>query len=670
MSEMNSVKWHFREMLRTEVNENIELGELLPDEATDSRLVREVIQNSLDASVSRRIKGGRRSRNNPVKVRFSLAGLSNPLPAERANDYFDGLVEHLIDVEGLDEQVRTVARVGMLTEHVVPFIVIEDAGTMGLQGNPGLHDDPPANSTSSEDFYWFFRNVGRSGKGATENGSWGLGKWAMPATSGASSIFALTTTDQDTLLMGQCVLKEHHLNGAKYAPYGYWSQPEQDGFAMPLRTSDPQHRPIIDKFIEDFDLRWRDKSGLSVVIPFPRGVDLEDEDFQSINTLTIANAVVHNYFYPIVRGWLEVSIDGEEGEMPVTIDAKSIRDVVGALNPTDGGQWTIESYRRIFDMVDETSDVDTDAFTVLSRPPRADDDYDHADDLRSLKSRYDAGELLPFTINTQVRPKGENEVGTSFNIFLRKHPELEIGHDYFVRGTLSIPKMDYIKNYHALALVVVDEKERLAEMLRDSEPAAHSMWRPQAKRVRDRWVAPQRRINAVRDSVKNMLFFLEGQPSGLQKDAFLDLFALTGAEMAAESGGESGPGTRSKRFDKKIKPGPPSPFTISATKGGVSIHASKQAIELPNQIVVRAAYDVPRGNAFAKFNENDFAFRGKNGLHVKLVGGEILEDDPAAPIGANAVQLKVKDRENFSFRITGFDEFRDVVVKIDSDDRI
>ncbi len=668
---MTQIKWHFRKMQRTEVNENIELGELLPDEATDARLVREVIQNSLDASVSKRIKGGRRSKNDPVKVRFSLAGLSDPLPVERANDYFDGLGEHLIDVEGLDEQVRSVASVGTLTENVVPFIVIEDAGTMGLQGNPGLHDDPPANSTSSEDFYWFFRNVGRSGKGATDNGSWGLGKWAMPATSGASSIFALTTTDEDTLLMGQCVLKKHYLNGTKYAPYGYWSEPEDDdGFAMPLRKSDPQHRSIIDKFIEDFDLRWRDKSGLSVVIPFPRGVDLEDEDFQSINTRTIANAVVHNYFYPIVRGWLEVSIDGEEGEMPVIIDAKSIRDVVGALNPTDGGQWTIESYRRIFDMVGKTSDVEGDAFTVLSQPPLADDDYDHADDLRSLKSRYDAGELLPFTINTEVRPKGGDEVGTSFNVFLRKHPELDIGHDYFVRGTLSIPKMDYIKNYQALALVVVDEKEGLAEMLRDSEPAAHSMWRPQAQRVRDRWVSPQRRINAVRDSVKNILFFLEGQPSGLQKDAFLDLFALTGAEIAAESEGEAGRGTRTKRPKKKIKPGPPSPFRISATKGGVSIRASKQATEFPNQIIVRAAYDVPRGNAFAKFNENDFAFRGKNGLRVKLEGGEILEDDPTTPISANAVRLKVKDRENFSFGVTGFDEFRDVVIKIDPDDRI
>ena len=670
MSEMNSVKWHFREMKRDEMNENIELGELLPDEPTDARLVREVIQNSLDASVSKVNGDGQRSKETPVKVRFSLAGLANPLPAERANDYFRGLGEHLVDVEGLDEKVRSLADIGMLTENVVPFIVIEDAGTVGLQGSPALDDDPPSNSASNEDFYWFFRNVGRSGKGATDNGSWGLGKWAMPATSGASSIFALTTTNEDILLMGQSVLKKHNVNGTKYAPYGYWSLREEDGFAMPLRMSDPQHRPIIDKFIEDFNLRRRDRSGLSVVVPFPRDVNLEDQEFSAIGTDAIANAVVHNYFYPIVRGWLEVSVDGESGKYPLTINAETIRDVVSNLESTDGGQWTAESYRRIFDMVDNASRVDDDAFIHLSRPPIADDDYDHADDLRSLKGRYDSGELLPFTIETQVHPKGADEVGTSFNVFLRKHPELDIGHDYFIRGTLSIPKMDYIKNYHALALVVVDEKERLAEMLRDSEPAAHSMWRPQAVRVRERWVSPQRRINSVRDTVKNILWHLEGRPSGLQKDAFLDLFALTGAETAAATGGESGDGTRTKGFNGEIKPGPPSPFTISATKGGVSIRASKQAKELPDQIIVRAAYDIPRGNPFAKFNENDFAFRDKNGLRIKLDGGEILEDDATSPIGANAVRLKIKDHGNFSFGITGFDEFRDVVVKIDPEERI
>ena len=36
---------------------------------------------------------------------------------------------------------------------------------------------------------------------------------------------------EDILLMGQSVLKKHNVNGTKYAPYGYWSLREEDGFA-------------------------------------------------------------------------------------------------------------------------------------------------------------------------------------------------------------------------------------------------------------------------------------------------------------------------------------------------------------------------------------------------------------------------------------------------------
>ena len=667
MSEMNSVKWHFREMARTEMNQDIELGEFFSDERINDRLVREVIQNSLDASIAKKLSG-KRTIEEPVRVRISLDGLANPLPIDRAAVYFAGLSEHLSDIEVLDYDVRRRAQEGTLHDSDVPFVVIEDSGTTGLLGAPEQSEDPPQGSTGSNDFYWFFRNVGRSGKGATDNGSWGLGKWVFPDASGARAFFALTTTSEDTLLMGHTVLKEHNADGLKFAPYGYWSDPDDEGFAMPLRLSNPEHRPVIEQFISDFGLSMRDEPGLSVVIPFPRVAAPNESSAYGTDTRELVKAAVHNYFYPIVLGWLEVSIVGAPGEFPVDITAGGIRDVVNGLDTAGAGQWTAESYRRIFQMLEETTSFGDDDFIVLTSPPAADDDYVHADELKELRGRYENGELLAFRVRTQVRPKNEDEIPSEFVVYLRQHADLEVGHDYFIRGTLSIPRMDFIKNYKALALIVVDENERLAEMLQDSEPPAHTMWRPQTQRVRDRWVSPQRRINAVRDSVKNILFFLEGQPSGLQKDAFLDLFALTGAEMAAETGGESGRGTKTGDSNGKIKPGPPSPFTVFATKGGISIHASKQAKELPNQIIVRAAYDIPRGNPFVKFNENDFAFRGKDGLRVKLEGGEILKYDPTTPIGANAVRLKVKDRENFSFKITGFDEFRDVVVKIDQDE--
>ena len=659
------------------MNQDIELGEMFGDEAINEplsvRLVREVIQNSLDASVAKKLKSGERTVEEPVRIRFSLDGLSNPLPAAKASRYFSGLQEHLVAVEGIDETVREKSRINKLLEHDVPFIVIEDDGTTGLRGDPERYDDPDPDSTDIDDFYWFFRNVGRSGKGATENGSWGLGKWVLPDASGASVFFALTTTDEDTLLMGQSVLKEHHVNGTKFAPHGYWSIPENDGFAMPLRFSNHDHHSTVSGFISDFGLTQRDEPGLSVVIPFPRVSDAVEGSSYRLDTKELIKAVVHNYFYPIVHGWLEVRISGESGEIPANITADTIHDIVDVIEATGVGQWTARSYRRVFNMFEEISALSTSDYTILTVPPVADDEYIHAEDLRALEKRYKVGELLPFVINTKVQHKNGSEFDTKFNVYLRQDQDLEIGHDYFIRGTLSIPRIDRIKDFKALALIVVDENEPLAEMLRDSEPPAHTEWRPRAKRVHNRWTRPQNRISSVMNSVRNILSFIENQPSGLQKDAFLDLFAIPGSGIAAESSGDSGGGTKTESPRKPIESGKPSPFTVSPIRGGISINASNSVDDMPERVIVRAAYDVPRGNPFAKFNENDFAFRNKNGLRttllrINLVGGDIVEDDGKSPVGANAIRLWVKDRDNFSFKISGFDQYRDVVVKIDPDE--
>ena len=39
------------------------------------------------------------------------------------------------------------------------------------------------NPADNEHFYWFFRNIGRSGKRDEDAGSWGLGKWVFPDAS-------------------------------------------------------------------------------------------------------------------------------------------------------------------------------------------------------------------------------------------------------------------------------------------------------------------------------------------------------------------------------------------------------------------------------------------------------------------------------------------------------
>ena len=85
------------------------------------------------------------------------------------------------------------------------YLVIEDTGTAGLEGDWRQFDDSALQSAEDNYFYWFFRNVGRSGKSSLDGGSWGLGKWVFPDASQASAFIAVTRrhSDGETLLMGQ-----------------------------------------------------------------------------------------------------------------------------------------------------------------------------------------------------------------------------------------------------------------------------------------------------------------------------------------------------------------------------------------------------------------------------------------------------------------------------------
>ena len=134
--------------------------------AGNDALVREVLQNALDAKAG----GG------PVRVHFALHAAAAGPPPARLDDYLARLRP------GLSE--RDAGPAG--------FLVIEDFGTRGLEGAIDRNSDPPAGHAAREDLYWFWRNVGRSGKTGNDLGRWGLGKVVYRAASRSRCMFALT----------------------------------------------------------------------------------------------------------------------------------------------------------------------------------------------------------------------------------------------------------------------------------------------------------------------------------------------------------------------------------------------------------------------------------------------------------------------------------------------
>lgn len=143
--------WKFRRMHPGEMNIDPVEAEFFTTEALQSvgdALVRETIQNSLDA----RIPGDQ------VRVRFYFSGAQQMLSSNNMGKYFSGLWPHL---EGHRPNVSSVPD----QEKQAEFLVIEDFGTRGLQGDPAQSEDAELDTGAGKnDFYYFWRNIGRSKK--------------------------------------------------------------------------------------------------------------------------------------------------------------------------------------------------------------------------------------------------------------------------------------------------------------------------------------------------------------------------------------------------------------------------------------------------------------------------------------------------------------------------
>lgn len=649
---MEDLEWRFREMTPREIGTDPMERELLASgssEAASERLVREVIQNSLDASL-RRIE--QNEGLPPVRVRFSLRGVRSPINGKSAEIYVKGLAPHLIAGLGEHDEFRTLADQGQLGVQGMPYLVIEDTGTVGLEGNWRQYDDSDAEGDKNNFFYWFFRNVGRSGKSATEGGSWGLGKWVFPDASQASAFIAVTRrhSDDDVLLMGQTVLTKHSIDGKRYPPYGYFGLVEDD-LDVPLRLSNPSHRPIVEQCIQDFGLQFRDEPGLSIIVPFPR-IGGEDD----LTKDRIAAAIVHNYFYPIIAGRLEVIIDDGDGTA-TEITADTIDDVLQHIPLEESGERSMSSYQRLLEMCREAATLPDTAYVELSAPPQNSAGYEHLDAITALQDRYWAGELLSFRVATSVRRKGRDvDTPTSFRLLVQHDDSLKDGHDFYVRGWLSISDMDDIKKYPARALLLVDAEEDLAGMLRDSEPPAHTHWRPQHSRVRAGWVSPTRRIEAVMHAPKRLLSIWEAAPVPIDQDALADIFPDFTEGNRTRPGAGSGRkgGGRSKTLTPQ-----PSDFVIQRSGVGFSVRLSPDLANPPERASLQVAYEVPRGSALSGYSPYDFTLHGDGALEIIKEGCTVSPGEKG-----NELIIDIQDRDAFSITVRGFDPHRDIFTRV------
>jgi hypothetical protein len=479
MSPSNHPSWQFRSRNPDEIAIANVLRDAFSANATDvDSAIRESLQNVLDAA---------RANLTPL-VRINVRNVR-----KRALDPFlNGLIPHVAAAEKIKPED--------IIENEIRCLVIEDFGTTGLLGHPGL------NGTGS--YGRFFGRYGESVKNGNANGSHGVGKAAFAAASELRAFFALTVREEDAPtahLMGHAALaREHDVSGKSYVPYGYFT-PSPPGTEQ--RSCDDAG--IIARFSAATGLVRRNEPGLSIVIPA-----ISDE----IRSDELAKIISSHFFLPILEGKLVVEANG------VRIDA----DAVASMP-----EWLPEDARKL-------AELELDRNLAVRIVPRAEDanpfdpaSYD-ADELERAKTAFENEKavLLSAPVKTQTRrdardPNPVIETGT-LQILVRrkeddgqKRPPIHYRRDDNVLSEATCPRRI------PMIAIVSSASDPLSALLRACENASHTNWDSGKQDVRKRHPKAAETIAFVKSAPAKLHALFKASSGTIVKNAFSDLFPKT-----------------------------------------------------------------------------------------------------------------------------------------------
>lgn len=636
------MEWRFKKLTRDDTLQTPSHLEFFHNEALSSTvdaLAREDIQNRLDA----------RARNEArVEVRYRLCG---PVSSGNYKQWFAGLASHLASPQ-VGEELGSSPSI----HRPLKWLVIEDFSTTGLEGDPTRFQDPPAGLGQRNDFFWFIRNVGRSGKKEGDRGRWGLGKIVYPAASQVRSIFAYTVRRSDwrRMLIGRSVLAVHDIDGAQHDSEGYFGR-----FDDPVHTffATPQEDPeVLDRFVSDFRIqRSVSDPGLSLVIPWP-------EDDIGIDTLV--RSIIEHWFWVILddRLVVRVALDATGEEVVIsreTLEAVARKTVSEAT--ADGRQLLrkLDFARRV-----NLREVTSPFFLRFSScTPTAAPNWNDAEKrfpsqeaLSAAREAYYAGEILGFDVPVRVhRIDGSIDETASFEVYIQKGEGAEQACEVFLRDGLTISGQRYLRE-PGVAVLVKAEDNGLCTLLGDAENPAHTRWERGGKHFRKRYHHGPSILNYVQRSAQNLCALLARRPDGIHQDLLRTLFSVP------EPGQKTNPAPRS-RFGRgsepPISPVVPRNWFVECTRlqGGFRLRPHPKAVTVPASIQVRAAYEVIRGNPFRLHHPADFDFSKSNGVSFEMRGLVVSLTEP------NRLLLTIENPD-FEFRASGFDTRRDLIVDI------
>lgn len=624
-------KWFFTELGPNDKHRNPMQGEFFrnDDPGSEARmLVREGIQNSLDAKAE--------DETGPVTVRIHASGTRGAASWPDIGWLFDEAWTHY-----------EAPRNGLVHRHLpertramkCPFLVFEDFGTTGLIGD--IEETSEPDEGDDNPFYYFMRAEGESGKGGSDRGRWGLGKFVFPKASRVRSFLAVTrrSGENRNLLVGQYVLKCHKVNGIQYSPDGWFGDVNEDGVQLP--SDDVEAVAAVEKV---FGLQRGQRPGLSLIIPWCQ---------EEINEGTLVTAVIRDFYFPIMRGQLVVEVSGPSGRPKLlnkeTFDEEfnKIRSALGAEGACiELAQAAVGSLGNVQFKLERKGDGKPE-FGALELPEG---------ELEAMRELDASGELVSIRVPVKVETANGayQPEFTHFEVWLRKDRGLAAGRPTFIREGLIIPEAARNRVRTHVAVVLIEDPA-LARLLGDAENPAHTNWSHQSENFVGKYRYGREVIKLVKDSVRDVVNLIRGEDDERDQESLADLFRLPDPKRKGREPGRGGGGGTREPAEPPMPESSKKPWSHHAVAKGVVISGNEVEWPEPLRFIVRFAYDRQKGSPAANWKPADFDLKLPP-MQVSVEGADLVGKEM---ITGNRLEFIAKG-PGFKARVTGFDPNRDL----------
>lgn len=665
MSKPQQPSWHFFPLRAGETERDPVSGEFFANDTRLEAIVRESIQNSLDARVDK---------TGTVDIRIFFSGTKDALPAERYAVYRIAADERYSDPgSGLLRPIPTI-------DEPCPYLVIEDFATTGLTGITTQKPltEPIGEGIRDWNYYnYFFRENLSNKAGSGSLGSWGAGKCVFQRASRLKSSFALSIRDgyePRKFVAGKATLQIHRDSKLiTWSPDGWFGimLPEDEDTNTILKQPVTDEE-FITRFSEDFNLARTNQIGTSIVIPYVLLSGGGDGGTGDYNKKNLIRAVLRNFLVAILDGELNVSIQVGRDDEIVKVSKESIPELAAFLPIVTDREALVtkEHYHLIAEA--ESPDFPPDRRFDVDEPDRP--IWDHA--LLSTATIKSAREFLKkrqsvvFDVPMPILKKVGAIVETkhdSFRVVIVKYDLKRALPPVFFRLGLLVDSVNTEKSNTHLAAVII-RKGEVANMLVASEPPSHNEWKRDADRIKAQYETPWPHILYVSYAVRNILEAIATSDKEPNKEVLGNVFGLPKKvgddpdsghrrkNIEDEEGDEDEDEDEKKNRHEKIVEihGVDGGFCL---KNGPGYAAAKM---FPFQAIVTIGYDTFSG---LSWGPNDFALEKNDKIAIRIEKGS---DRIKVEAKANLLTLLVEkpgEEIDFLVRVTGFDENRDVIVE-------